>query len=63
MQVLSWMGQVGPGLFSLGLLGLSPHLTLQHHLLRVVGQELSPLLILLNHLLLVVGQELFSQVL
>ena len=54
---------MGPGLFSLGLLGLSPHLTLQHHLLRVVGQELSPLLILLNHLLLVVGQELFSQVL
>ena len=63
MQVLSWVGQVGPGLFSPELLELFPLLTLQHHLLRVVGQEPSPLLILLNHLLLVVGQELFSQVL
>ena len=60
MQVLSLIKQVGPGLFSLGLLELSPLLTPLNHLLKVVGQQLLACPALVQQ---VMTQELFAQVL
>ena len=60
MQVLSLVKQVGSGLFSPGLLELSPLLTPLNHLLKVVGQQLLAFQALVQQ---VVRQELFAQVL
>ena len=60
MQVLSLVKQVGPGLFSLGRLELSPLLNPLNPLLKVVGQQLLAFQALVQQ---VMRQELFAQVL